>query len=95
MVAIGRDAITEDLGLDTVGVERSPKNKKLVTQNEQTNVDYIYGIGDVLDGKPELTPVAILAGKLLARRLYGGSKIQVLRQLETVCDYVRYHSVVV
>ena len=38
---------------------------------EKTNVDSIYAIGDVLDDKPELTPVAIQAGKLLARRLVG------------------------
>ena len=38
---------------------------------ERTNVDSIYAIGDVLDDKPELTPVAIQAGKLLARRLVG------------------------
>lgn len=30
-------------------------------------------------GRPELTPVAILAGKLLARRLYAGSTIQMVR----------------
>ena len=40
---------------------------------EQTNVPHVYAIGDVLEGKPELTPVAIQAGKLLARRLFGVS----------------------
>jgi thioredoxin reductase (NADPH) len=40
---------------------------------EQTNVPHIYAIGDVLAGRPELTPVAIAAGKLLARRIYGGA----------------------
>ena len=39
-------------------------------EKEQTNVDNIYAIGDILEGKPELTPVAIQAGRLLARRLY-------------------------
>ena len=29
--------------------------------------------GDVAEGRPELTPVAIKAGEMLARRLYGGS----------------------
>ena len=41
--------------------------------NEETSVPNIYAIGDVMDGCPELTPVAIHAGKLLARRLYGES----------------------
>jgi len=30
-------------------------------------------VGDVMDGCPELTPVAIHAGKNLSRRLFGGS----------------------
>lgn len=38
---------------------------------------YVYAIGDILEGKLELTPVAIQAGKLLARRLYGGSSAKV------------------
>lgn len=44
---------------------------------EQTNVPHVYAIGDVLEGKPELTPVAIQAGKLLARRLFGDSSEKV------------------
>ena len=39
---------------------------------EQTNVPHIYVIGDVLEGKHELTPIAIQAGKLLSRRLCAG-----------------------
>ena len=35
---------------------------------------HIYAIGDVVDGAPELTPVAIMAGKLLAKRLFTGSR---------------------
>jgi hypothetical protein len=38
------------------------------------DVPHIYAIGDVVEDAPELTPVAILAGKLLARRLFAGSK---------------------
>lgn len=48
-----------------------------VTDEEQTNVPYIYAIGDILEGKLELTPVAIQAGRLLAQRLYGGSTVKV------------------
>ena len=33
-------------------------------------------MGDVLDTRPELTPVAIKAGVRLAKRLYGGGKEQ-------------------
>jgi len=73
LCAVGRTADTFGLGLESAGVEYSKKNGKLVCHNEQTNVPHIYAIGDVLQGHPELTPVAIQAGLLLARRLFGGS----------------------
>ena len=40
--------------------------------NEESSVPNIFAIGDMADGKLELTPVAIQAGRLLAQRLYGG-----------------------
>lgn len=33
----------------------------------------IYAVGDVLEGRPELTPVAIHAGRLLARRMFAAA----------------------
>jgi thioredoxin reductase (NADPH) len=70
LAAVGRTADTAKLGLESVGVAVNPKTLKMTCTNEQSNVPHIYGIGDVVDGTPELTPVAILAGKLLAQRLY-------------------------
>ena len=50
------------------------RNGKVIAgDNEQSSVPNIFAIGDMADGKLELTPVAIQAGKLLAQRLYGGS----------------------
>ena len=80
LIATGRDVCTKEMGLDTTGVALNPKNGKIKTVNEQTNVPHIYAIGDVIDGDAlsppsaltELTPVAIQAGKLLADRLYNG-----------------------
>lgn len=71
LVAIGRVAETSKIGLHNTAVKLNPKNGKIVANGEQTSVPHIYAIGDILDGRPELTPVAIKAGKLLARRLYG------------------------
>ncbi|EDK99269.1 thioredoxin reductase 3 [Mus musculus] len=81
LLAIGRDSCTRKIGLEKIGVKINEKNGKIpVNDVEQTNVPHVYAIGDILDGKPELTPVAIQAGKLLARRLFGVS-------LEK-CDYI-------
>jgi thioredoxin reductase (NADPH) len=71
-VATGRVADTGKLNLDKAGVSIG-KDGKIETVGEQTNVPHIYAIGDVLAGRPELTPVAIAAGKLLAKRLFGKS----------------------
>lgn len=70
VLAMGRDPCTQDLGFDTVGVTLAKSGKIVVNDTEQSNVEHVYGIGDVIEGGLELTPVAIQAGKLLARRLY-------------------------
>lgn len=57
-----------------IGIKINEKDGKIpVNDMELTSVPHVYAIGDDLEGKPELTPVAIQAGKLLARRLSGAS----------------------
>ncbi|XP_075284138.1 thioredoxin reductase 1, cytoplasmic isoform X3 [Opisthocomus hoazin] len=81
LLAIGRDACTRKIGLDKVGVKINEKTGKIpVSDEEQTNVPYIYAVGDILQDKLELTPVAIQAGRLLVQRLYAGATSK--------CDYV-------
>merc|ERR1719334_2243362 len=82
-LATGRYPLTKDIGLENAGVATNPKTHFItVNDADKTNVDNIYAIGDVGDGIPELTPVAIQAGKLLARRLFKGAT------LKTDYDYV-------
>lgn len=82
LYAVGREALTDGLALDKAGVKTNPKNKKILTTFEQTNVDHIYALGDVIDETSagrnaiELTPVAIQAGQLLARRLFEQSDVK-------------------
>mmetsp|Transcript_8169 Transcript_8169/g.13207 ORF Transcript_8169/g.13207 Transcript_8169/m.13207 type:complete len:506 (+) Transcript_8169:863-2380(+) len=73
LFAIGREAVTGRLNLDAVHVKYDLTSMKIPATNEQTNVPNIFAIGDVLLGRPELTPVAIQAGKLLARRITAAS----------------------
>ncbi|KXZ50183.1 NTR1 protein [Gonium pectorale] len=76
LLAVGRDAVTSNLGLDRAGVVVDPRSGKIPVVAEQTNVPWIYAIGDVLENRQELTPVAIKAGVRLARRLYAGATQQ-------------------
>jgi len=81
LFAIGRDACTDKIGLDKVGVKTNPKNLKVVVNEaDRSNIPYIHAVGDIADGKLELTPVAIQAGRLLADRLFSNST--------TLTDYV-------
>jgi len=66
-----------------------------VNDTEQTNIENIYAIGDVIHGKLELTPVAIRAGKLLSHRLFGGSyeKMDYINVPTTVFTPIEYGSV--
>lgn len=74
--AIGRVPETRGLNLEGAGVETNPESQKiLVDARDTTSVPHIYAIGDVAEGRPELTPTAIMAGKLLAQRLFGGPQI--------------------
>ena len=70
----GRYADVEKLGLKELNIKM--RKGKIMCKNEQTSIPNIYAIGDVIYGGKELTPVAIQAGKLLARRLYANGTEQ-------------------
>jgi thioredoxin reductase (NADPH) len=72
LFAIGRDGQTASVGLDRVGMKMSA-DKIVVNDVEQTSVPNIFAVGDCILDRPELTPVAIKAGQLLARRLFAGA----------------------
>ena len=50
LVAVGRKAYTEGLGLDKAGVKVNEKGQVDVNNHLQTNVSNIYAIGDVVKG---------------------------------------------
>ena len=69
--AVGRSPNTGGLGLDAAGVETRPNGMIPTDDYQTTKVPGLYAIGDVT-GREPLTPVAIAAGRRLARRLFGG-----------------------
>ncbi len=70
MFAIGRRPHTEDLGLETAGVETDRAGAIVVDKFSQTNVPNIYAVGDVTN-RVNLTPVAIREGHAFADTVYG------------------------
>ena len=71
--AIGRTPEVEGLGLEAAGVKQNEKKQIIADEYQNTNVENIYSLGDVV-GKIELTPVAIAAGRKLGDRLFGPEK---------------------
>lgn len=69
--AVGRSPNSRSLSLEAAGVAVQPNGLIPVDEYQETNVPGIYAIGDVT-GREPLTPVAIAAGRRLARRLFGG-----------------------
>lgn len=69
--AIGRAPNTDNIGLENTSIKLDQRGMVIVDDEEKTNVDGIYAIGDII-GKAPLTPVAIAAGRRLGDRLYGG-----------------------
>ncbi len=50
LVAVGRSAYTEGLGLENIGLKTDQRGKIKVNKNLQTDKSHIYAIGDVIDG---------------------------------------------
>jgi dihydrolipoamide dehydrogenase len=85
LVAVGRKARTENIGLEEAGVKKDERGNIIVDGNFRTNVDGIYSIGDCIAvpetglPHPQLAHVAYIEGFTLAEHLAG--------QETTVVDY--------
>ena len=73
LMAIGRTPMTDDLGLDTIGLETDERGYIAVDEWQETKISNVFALGDVT-GQAELTPVAIAAGRRLSDRIYNGQK---------------------
>lgn len=68
--AIGRTPMTDDLNLEQIGVEMNAQGKIKVDKYQNTSVNGIYAVGDIIENAIELTPVAVAAGRRLSERLF-------------------------
>ncbi|CBZ54959.1 MGC84926 protein, related [Neospora caninum Liverpool] len=73
LYATGRKADTSKLNLQAAGVETTETGKIICDDDSHTSSPSVYAIGDAVQNFPELTPVAIKAGEILARRLFANS----------------------
>ncbi|MES1929097.1 glutathione-disulfide reductase [Salinisphaera dokdonensis CL-ES53] len=69
--AIGRLPNTDNLDLESLGLETAANGTIPVDEWQDTAIDGVHALGDVT-GQAELTPVAIAAGRRLSDRLFGG-----------------------
>ncbi len=72
LFATGRHPVTENLGLEDVGVELAKNGAIAVDSFSRTNVPSIWAVGDVTD-RINLTPVAIHEGICLAETIFAGN----------------------
>ena len=77
LLATGRTADCSKINISCTGIKLATSGKIIVDQFDKTNIDNIYAIGDISEGRPELAPPAIKAGKLLSQRLFGGKTLTV------------------
>lgn len=68
--AIGRHPATDAINLAATGVATNEQGYIKVDQYQNTNVEGIYCVGDIMEGGIELTPVAVKAGRQLSERLF-------------------------
>ena len=72
LISVGRKPNTNNLNLDTIGIELDEKKRIKTDKKFQTNVSNIYAIGDVIDG-PMLAHKAEDEGIAVAENIAGQS----------------------
>lgn len=68
--AIGRQPATDVINLEVTGVQSNERGFVKVDKFQNTNIEGIYAVGDIIEGGIELTPVAVAAGRRLSERLF-------------------------
>jgi mercuric reductase len=76
VITTGRTANTESLGLDIIGVATGRNGSVLVDDHMRTNLEWLYGAGDVI-GENEFVYMAALEGKIAATNAVGDEDMSV------------------
>ena len=70
LVAVGRQAVTTDLGLDAAGVERDERGYITVDDRLRTSAEHIFAVGDV-NGGPQFTYISLDDNRIVMDQLDG------------------------
>lgn len=73
LICKGRTANTENLGIDSLGIEKDSRGYIVVNESYQTNIPSIYAAGDVI-GYPSLSSTGMYQGMVISRLLFLGEK---------------------
>jgi glutathione reductase (NADPH) len=76
LFAVGRRPNTDDLGLESAGVEIDDHGAVVVDADNKSSCGSIYAVGDVTN-RVQLTPVAIREGQAFADTVFGGKPCRV------------------
>ncbi len=72
LFATGRHPNVDALKLENINLSLSDNKSIIVNEFYQTNIPHIYAVGDVIGG-PQLTPLAIAQGHIVADNLFVGT----------------------
>jgi NAD(P) transhydrogenase len=70
LYTVGRQANSDQLNIEAVGLKSDGRGKLLVNENFQTAVDHIYAAGDII-GFPALASTAMEQGRLASCHMFG------------------------
>ena len=84
LVTVGRRPNTDEIGLESVGIEMSERGLINVDKQGRTNVPNIYAIGDIVAG-PQLAHKASYEGKVAAEAIAGETSIVDYLAIPAVC----------
>ena len=86
LVAVGRGARTENIGLDTTKIK---PERGFIKVNEwmQTEEPGIYAVGDIVAGLPQLAHTGAMAGMVVAAKIAGKYARPVRRDRVPACTY--------
>lgn len=66
--------------MKNAGVAVTDDGKIICDDSDVTSTPNIFSVGDCVEGRPELTPPAIKAGRMLAGRLFADKKAKMQYQ---------------